>query len=278
MLGRIAIHLSRDDGLQRRLRAAMQLATEHKAELIGVYPPETGPHYYSETSAISEEMQKLADHRFEQERESVKKIFIEQTAAAGVRSQWRAPKGSAEEILALHARYCDLLVMSKVGNKDSTASLMPNPAEAVIMAAGKPVLMIPAVGEVHPIGRRVLFCWDHRREAARAFSDAAPLLRACSRLTVLTVDPQPGYLEGKAIHDSDFADYCAALGYPKPREIIKESENYGVGNIILNTATDEDSDLIVMGAYGHSRMRQWIMGGASRTLLNSMTVPVLMSH
>ncbi|MFW7341317.1 universal stress protein [Pollutimonas sp. H1-120] len=278
MLGRIAIHLGHDDGLPRRLRAALQLAAEHKAELIGVYPPETGPHYYSETSALPDEMKRLADNRFAQERESVKKTFLEQTATAGVRGQWRAPQGSPEEILALHARYCDLMIMSKADNKDSTASLMPNLAEAVIMAAGKPVLMIPAVGEVHPIGRRVLFCWDHRREAARAFSDAAPLLRACSRLTVLTVDPRSDYLRGKDVRENDLADYCAALGYPKPRAIIKESEDYGVGNIILNTATDEDSDLIVMGAYGHSRMRQWIMGGASRTLLNSMTVPVLMSH
>src|SRR3546814_197178 len=168
--------------------------------------------------------------------------------------------------------------MSKASNKDSTASLMPNLAEAVIMAAGKPVLMIPAVGEVHSIGRRVLFCWDYRREAARAFSDAAPLLRACSHLSILTVDARPDYLSGKDVHENDLADYCAALGYPKPHEIIKQSEDYGVGNTILNTATDEDSDLIIMGAYGHSRMRQWIMGGASRTLLNSMTVPVLMSH
>ncbi|UYO95281.1 universal stress protein [Pollutimonas sp. M17] len=278
MLGRIAIHLGHDEGLPRRLRAALQLATEHKAELIGIYPPETVPHYYSETSPIPEEMQKLADSRFEQARVSVQKTFLEQTGTAGVRAQWRAPKGSAEEVLALHARYCDLLVMSKAGHRDSAASLAPNLAEAVIMAAGKPVLMIPAVGEVNPIGRRVLFCWDHRREAARAFSDAAPLLHACSRLTVLTVDPHPDYLAGKDLHENDFADYCAALGYPKPREIFKQSEDYGVGNIILNTATDEDSDLIVMGAYGHSRMRQWIMGGASRTLLNSMTVPVLMSH
>src|SRR3546814_14562255 len=80
------------------------------------------------------------------------------------------------------------------------------------------------------------------------------------------------------VHENDLADYCAALGYPRPHEIIKQSEDYGVGNTILNTATDDDSDLIIMGAYGHSRMRQWIMGGASRTLLNSMTVPVLMSH
>lgn len=278
MLGRIAIHLRHDDGLPRRLRAAMQLATEHKAELIGVYPAESTPHYYSETSAVPEEMQKLADQRFEQDRESVKRTFLEQAATAGVRGQWRAPKGSAEEVLALHARYCDLLIMSKAASKDATASLIPNLAEAVIMAAGKPVLMIPAVGEVAPIGRRILFCWDHRREAARAFSDAAALLHTCSRLSVLTVDPQPNYFGGKDIHENDFAAYCAALGYPKPREIIKQSENYGVGNIILNTATDEDSDLIIMGAYGHSRMRQWIMGGASRTLLNSMTVPVLMSH
>src|SRR3546814_4303402 len=102
-------------------------------------------------------MQKLADQRFTQDRESVKKTFLEQTVTVGIRAQWRAPKGSAEESLAQHARYCDLTIMSKACNNDSTDSLMPNLAEAVIMVAGKPVLLIPAVGETHSNLRRVLF-------------------------------------------------------------------------------------------------------------------------
>lgn len=278
MLGRIAIHLNHDSDCKRRLQAAIQLAAEHKAELIGIYPSELAAGYMHEDTVIPEEIHQLLRNQAALERTEVQKLFTQETAAAGIRAQWRTPQGSPDEALAMHARYCDLLIMSKADNKDTVAAIIPNLPEAVVMAAGRPVLMIPAVGEIRPIGRRILFCWDHRRESARAFMDAAPILQSCSELVVLTVDPQPDNLRRKDLRENDFADYCAALGYPKPREIFKESEGLGIGNVILNSATNHGSDLIIMGAYGHSRMRQWVMGGASRTLLSSMTVPILLSH
>ncbi|HUG58964.1 MAG TPA: universal stress protein [Candidimonas sp.] len=279
MLGRIAIHLNRDPACARRLRAAIQLATEHKAELIGVYPDEQAASYLYEDTVMPEELHKVLRNNIAQARNEIQQLFNKETSAAGVKAHWRVPQGAADEALAVHARYCDLLIMSKADNKDSTASLMTNLPEAVVMAAGRPVLMIPAVGDVLPIGRRALFCWDNRRESARAFSDAAPILQGCSELVVLTVDPQPEDLREKDLHENDFADYCASLGYPKPRMVFKQSKNVGgIGNVILNASTDYGSDLIIMGAYGHSRMRQWIMGGASRTMFSSMTVPILLSH
>lgn len=278
MLGRIAIHLSHDSGCKRRLRAAIQLASEHKAELIGIYPDEQAASYLYEDTVMPQEVHKVLRNKVAQARNEAQKLFVHETSTAGIKAHWRSPQGPADEALALHARYCDLLIMSKADNKDTVASFIPNLPEAVVMAAGRPVLMIPASGEIEPIGRRVLFCWDHRRESARAFSDAAPFLQTCSELVVLTIDPQLNNLRKNDLHENDFADYCASLGYPKPREIIKDSANIGVGNVILNSATDHGSDLIIMGAYGHSRMRQWIMGGASRTLFSSMTVPVLLAH
>jgi len=180
--------------------------------------------------------------------------------------------------LALHARYCDLMIMSKAERLDSVASLIPNLPESVVMAAGRPVLMIPNAGSFTTIGQRILYCWDQRREAARAFTDAAPFMRRCKELVVLEVDRDERMLRDFDVQQNDFADYCTSLDYPAPKVLIKQGEGLGVGNVILNTATDSGSDLIVMGAYGHSRMRQWVMGGASRTLLSSMTVPVLLAH
>lgn len=278
MLGRIAIHLHHDSGCKRRLQAAIQLASEHKAELIGIYPSEQPALYLYEDTVMPEEVHTVLRNKITQARNEIQKLFIQETSAAGVKAHWRTPQGPADEALALHARYCDLLIMSKADNKDTAASIMTNLPEAVVMAAGRPVLMIPAVGSVLPIGRRVLFCWDQRRESARAFADAAPILQTSSELVVLTVDPEPDDLRKKDLHENDFADYCASLGYPKPRIVFKKSENIGVGNLILNASTDYGSDLIIMGAYGHSRMRQWVMGGASRTMFSSMTVPILLSH
>lgn len=278
MLARIAIHLGRDPGLEHRLRAAIQLATEHGAELVGVYPKNLTREYAYDESRIPDDVYEILDSRAAVEQAKIKQYFFDQAKAAGVPAQWRVPQGSPEETLALHARYCDLIVMSKVENDDVLSSL-PILAKSVIMAAGRPVLMIPSsAGNLASIGQRILFCWDHRREAARAFADAAPLLRACSALVVLRVDPDNNELQAKNIEPRDLASYCVALGYPEPKEVTLLSNDVGVGSTILNSATDYGSDLIVMGAYGHSRMREWIMGGASRTLLSSMTVPVLLSR
>ncbi|MBP6018427.1 MAG: universal stress protein [Burkholderiaceae bacterium] len=278
MLSRIAVHLSHDQGCQRRLSAAIWLASHHKSEIIGVYPSDLMPQQGYDDTVIPIELQQVIRNQAARSRTETKVMFTEQTAAAGVMAQWRAPKGNADEVLALHARYCDLLIMSKAENRDTVTAIIPNLPESVVMAAGRPVIMIPTVGQITTIGQRILFCWDQKRESARAFADAAPLLRKCESLVVLSVGLSSSTLHNQDIPDNDFSNYCIAMGYPRPTIERKDSEDYGVGNMILNTATDYASDLIVMGAYGHSRMRQWIMGGASRTLFSSMTVPVLLSH
>lgn len=277
MLGRIAIYLSNDAACGRRIDAGMQLAKEHGAEVIGIYPTDGSSHYYDQT-IIPQDVRKVLRDRQDEFRDSVQKRFLESAEAAGVKAQWRGPRGAADEVLALHARYCDLIIMSKAERVDSVTALIPNLPEAVVMAAGRPVLMIPRAGGIQSIGRRVLYCWDQRREAARAFTDAAPFMRRCDELVIVEIDRDKELFRESELREQDIADFCISLGYPKPKHLLKESEGIGVGNVILNTASDSGSDLIVMGAYGHSRMRQWVMGGASRTLLSSMTVPVLLAH
>lgn len=278
MLGRIAIHLSNDNACTRRIEAGLQLAKAHNAEVIGIYPSDgVAGHYYDE-SIIPQDVRKLLRGRRDEFRSSVQKTFLEKAEAAGVKAEWRAPQGESDEALALHTRYCDLLIMSKAERVDSVTAIIPNLPESVVMAAGRPVLMIPNVGNITSIGERVLYCWDQRREAARAFSDAAPFLERCKELVVLEIDRDEQAFRENDLRDGDFAAFCKSQGYPQAKHLVKDSEGIGVGNVILNTASDAGSDLIVMGAYGHSRMRQWVMGGASRTLLSSMTAPVLLSH
>ncbi len=276
MLGRIAIHLSDDKACARRIDAGVLLAKEHGAEVVGVYPTEDFIDRYG--NVLPQDIRSNLRKQRVEHRESIRNQFEQKTSAAGVSADWREPHGSAEESLALHARYCDLLIMSKALHDDQVTNLMPNLPEAVIMAAGRPVLMIPNAGTFETIGQRVLYCWDQRREAARAFADAAPFLERCKELVVLEVDRDQDMLQERDIQDGDFSNYCVRRGYPKPRHQVTESGDIGVGHVILNAASDAASDLIVMGAYGHSRMRQWVMGGASRTLLSSMTVPVLLTQ
>ncbi len=278
MLGRIAIYLSNDNACSRRIDVGLQLAKSHGAAVVGIYPTDgVAGHYYDE-SIIPQDVRNVLRGRREGFRDSVHKMFLERAEAAGVAAEWRAPAGEAEEALALHARYCDLLVMSKAERVDSVAAIIANLPEAVVMAAGRPVLMIPNTGNIESIGQRVLYCWDQRREAARAFTDAAPFLKGCKELTVLEVDRDERDFKEYDLRETDFGNFCTSMGYPQPKHLVKKSDGIGVGNVILNTASDVGCDLIVMGAYGHSRMRQWVMGGASRTILTSMTVPVLLAH
>jgi nucleotide-binding universal stress UspA family protein len=256
----------------------LRLARDRGAHAVGVYPSASVAGLQQDENILPQDVRSTLRKRRDEHREATRVRFLDQARELGVQAHWRAPQGDAEDGLTLHARYCDLLLMSKADPADSLSALRPNLPEAVVMASGRPVLLVPNFGPVDTIGRRILFCWDQRREAARAFSDAAPLLLNCQALTVLEIDRDDALMRDRDIHEDDFSDYCVSLGYPKPRRLLKDSKGYGIGNVILNTATDTDSDLIVMGAYGHSRMRQWIMGGATSTLLSTMTVPVLLAN
>lgn len=276
MLVRIAVHLDRDEGCNHRLQAATQLAVVHKAELIGVYATHFPLAFYDEVGTPSE-VYSLLRAKSSTEEAEVRTLFYDVVGATGVKARWKAPEGEAEQILALYSRYCDLMVMGQV-NRDQSSPRLISLAEAVMMSAGRPVLMIPYSGRTNSIGKRILLCWDYRREAARAFADAHPLLEECEELTILTVDGPSEHSHSSAIDPQELASYCKLRGYRLTRVTSRQSNGVGVGNAILNAAADHSCDLIVMGAYGHSRLKEWVMGGASRTLLETMTVPVLFSH
>lgn len=279
MFGRIALDLNRDTNHERRLQYAIQLALKHQAELIGIYTNQLSPRYLYDGMVIPVQALVAMDDYIEKEAAETKESFQEAVRTAGLNAKWRMPKGPASEALALHARFCDLLIMSQTDNPNLPGAVLPNHVESVITSAGRPVLIIPYIGDPQQaVGQRVLFCWDYGRRAARALADAAPILRMASELIVLTVDPSPEVLSSRDIATDDLSAYCASKRYPKIKEVHQESEGIGVGNVILNTAADHGCDLIVMGAYSHSRVREWALGGASKTMLESMTVPILFSH
>jgi nucleotide-binding universal stress UspA family protein len=135
---------------------------------------------------------------------------------------------------------------------------------------------MPFIG-AKPPGKIVLLCWNASREAARAAADALPFLKAAQKVIVLVVNPTVSAEGHGAEPGADAAAWLARHGVKVivQRDVAPDAD---VGGVILSRAADHDADLIVMGIYGHSRMREMVLGGASRTLLASMTVPVFMSH
>ena len=126
-------------------------------------------------------------------------------------------------------------------------------------------------------GKKVLVAWNARREAARAVFDALPLLQQAQEVKVIWVNPQD---EGGVASDVPAGDICAALARHgvkcEATEVARPQTN--VGRTLLMRAAEYGSDLLVMGCYGHSRLREFVLGGASRHVLDHMTIPVLMSH
>jgi nucleotide-binding universal stress UspA family protein len=190
------------------------------------------------------------------------------------RAEWRVGEGDVASAVALHARYADLVVINQT---DPGAEEATQFADAVVMDLGRPALIVPYTGKIETVGRNVLVCWNASGESARAVTDALPLLTRAERVTVMTVDATPTPTGHGESPGADVALYLARHGV-KAESAAVPSGGIDVGNLILSRAYDLGADLIVMGAYGHTRMREFVFGGATRTLLQSMTVPVLMSH
>jgi len=154
--------------------------------------------------------------------------------------------------------------------------IRPRP-DQVTLASGRPILVVPYAGHFETVGRRVLVGWNATREAARAVNDAMPLLAAAEMVTVLTIDAREGPHGHGELPGADISLHMARHGVKAGIERTV-SADLSVGDVLLSRAADLGADLLVMGAYGHSRARELLLGGATRALLRSMTIPVLMSH
>ncbi|MBV9827095.1 MAG: universal stress protein [Alphaproteobacteria bacterium] len=177
---------------------------------------------------------------------------------------------------ALAAQY-DIVVMGQPDPEASTGDLVGLQPEQVVLGCGRPVLVVPYAGNFVEIGKRVLVAWNATREAARALHDAMPLLERAEGVTVIEVDP-PGSIAGVVrLTAEDVAAGLSARGIAATAE-TETAGDISVDDLLLSRAADRGVDLLVMGGYGHSRLREFVMGGVSRGIFQHMTVPVLMSH
>lgn len=278
MYRRITVHLDHGFDCTRRTALALGLATRHKAELVGVYASSAPPQYYYGESVMMSRTLNIMKNLQAQNRGAVQNAFLEAAAAADVPAVVRAGESSPSATVALHGRASDLIIVSQQNRDDVEAAHENEFVEQTLLTAGRPVMVLPSSGEFPVVGDRVLLCWDGSREAARALADAAPLLQGASHVVVLTMDEGAATRNVESIPFEDLATYCVAHGIPAPDHVRRDIKGVGVGSTILNAAADYSADLIVMGAYGHSKFREWAMGGATASILKSMTVPIMFSH
>jgi nucleotide-binding universal stress UspA family protein len=146
--------------------------------------------------------------------------------------------------------------------------------ESALFDSGRPVIVAPYIQKDPLKLDRVVVCWDAGRTAARAVADAMPLLERADKVNVISVSQRPG--SDQEIPGVDVAEHLARHGVNV--EVQRIVSDIDVAASILSCAADSATDLLVMGAYGHSRLREFILGGVTRGILQSVTVPVLMSH
>jgi nucleotide-binding universal stress UspA family protein len=178
----------------------------------------------------------------------------------------------AAQIFGQTARHYDLSVVAQSErDQDLPESLT---IEAALFDSGRPVLVVPYIQKTGIKLDRIMLCWDGSRNAARAVADAMPLLKRASQIDVVTVDSKE---RRNSLRGAQIAEHLARHQF-KVELMPLIAPHSDVTNVLLSQAAGSDTDLIVMGGYGHTRIREFILGGATKGMLGSMTVPVLMSH
>lgn len=275
-LTQLLVHLDASPQAVQRLEAACRLAQTHSAAVCALYAvtphlvelpfsPEIGPNIAASLHEIDEAQRTRALAAFKQSR-----------LAADVHATWAEVRDApAAPIFSQQAFYADLLVLGQHNPSREASSGVPSDfVETVISASGKPALILPYVEAAAEIGQNVLIAWKPTREAARAVSAAMPLLQRARSVQIIAWAAQEETVSGEHL---DLNGYLWRHGV----EAIWHREGKApeaLGELLLSRAFDLQADLLVMGCYGHSRTREWLLGGTSRTVLRGMTLPVLMAH
>ncbi|WP_178133751.1 universal stress protein [Vineibacter terrae] len=264
----LLVHADTDEQLMNRVTLAAGLARAHDAKLIVAFPLQAplDVTFYSEYVAV-ETIQALIGAE-QQRAADVRAKVADRLAGEGISWQWRTCDGGAQNTLPRIGAVADVIVMGQ-GAVDTHASLVA----AVALTAGRPVLCMPNGARFESCGKRILLAWNGSRESARAAHDVLPFLKGADQVVVFTA----GRITGHDASVADIAAYFAAHGTRiEVRHAMLAEVDTGTG--ILQAAAESDADMIAMGAYGHSRLREWVFGGTTRTILTAMTIPVLLSH
>ena len=275
-IAQILVHFDPSPAAAQRLHVACKLAQRHGAALTALYAamptfvdvpfaPNLGPD-------MGVAMRQVDDTSLERARE----VFDAGQKSAELRVTWAEIRDDPiMAVFAQQALYADLLVLGQNYPTAENPSYVPSDfAQSIIIMSGKPTLMVPGIGVLSDIGETVVIAWKPSREAARAVVAVLPFLQMAKAVHVVSWDSTEEFVGGQGLG----LDSYLGLHGVKATWHRQGAETKDIGELLLSRAFDLQADLLVMGCYGHSRAREWVMGGVSRTILSAMTLPVLMSH
>ena len=258
-----------------RMSLAADLAHRSGGSLTGVLvtpPPITAYLGGLEGASLSGlSLTDLADQQSQEFQKEAQKTQAALAAAAktsGLTPAFTTVAGDSRAGLVALARQADLIVLPSPDESGGE----PSPEE-VAMTCGGPCLFVHAAWTSAPVGKRILVAWNGSRESARALKDALPLLHDADHIDVLVIDKDEG------THDVENTLPAYLAKHAMTAQVHRVSSvDHPVGDVMLRQAARLDSDLIVMGLYGHARMQEMVLGGASRHILRHARMPLFVSH
>lgn len=274
----LLIHLDHSSGCQNRLTTAFDLAKTFDAKLNGLFvvPDYVVPSYVEAQISVDliTDVTEKAIARAKEKLAEYQKLADD----AGVSMTSQVVEGQVIPILREHSKYADLLLLGQ-DQPDDPDNASYGLADALLFEGGCACIVVPHSGKLAAPGKRVLLTWNASRESARALREAMPFLTRAESVVVLSSEPDDG---------SD----DIARGHPHAQELLRLLESHGIDAVssgisdpdisasdaIIGQAADMNADLIVMGAYGHARLREIILGGVTRDLLKQSTLPLLLAH
>jgi nucleotide-binding universal stress UspA family protein len=275
----ILVQLSNPRQTDVLMSVAGRLAERFNAHLIGFNVAHALAHMPAMPALVGPEDFAAFQEIDDEQAASLKAAFDEITRNRAFTPEWRNVQVVGMDPAAAvieHGRAADLVVASQADPDWEMSGFFDAP-ERLALESGRPVLVVPYAGKFGEVGKRVMVAWSGKREGARAVFDALPLLKAADAVTLLCVvgkgaEGESGELPG--------AEIAASLARHGVKVTVRKSiaDEIGVADEVLARLADDGSDLLVMGAYGHSRLREMVFGGVTRHILQHMTVPTLMSH
>ncbi len=275
----IVVHVDATESAKKRVSYAVAFAAAHEAHLtaIGFAATSLLP-YYGEPGIVPP-MPATYFERIETETLKALTDFEKRAERAGISHETRLLKGLPSDFqhqFAIAVRHADLAILGQPEEGDSWGAYGELITQ-VLYATGRPALIVPYIGAKEAVPQTVFAAWDGSAEAARAFHDAMPILTMAEKVVVFVGEPA----ERPDVHgDEPGADMARHLARHGVTAEVRRAhgEDIDVGDMLLSRVADEGADMIVMGAFHHSRLRESLLGGVTRTIIEHMTVPAFMAH
>ena len=272
--GQLLVHVEPGPVSEQRLRYALSMAQARSMKLIGLTVRLSMSATVSTTMGDPMAMAALSDASGECCL-TAREQFDSVTEGSGIQIEWREASGAPVPAIAAEAGLADLVIIGRNDRLDSESGVYQIAPADVIMASGTPVMVVSADAPLSFKARRILLAWKSTPQAIRAAHDALPLLKSAETvvLTEVVSDSEDGKYE---ISVDAMADYLGSHGIDVSIRRLPSAGDAGYQ--LIEAAADNECDLIVAGAYGHSRVREWVLGGVTRSLLAAPTIPCILSH